>query len=156
MYTTVEDVFENIPQLPASTGEPGRHRRNDRRRRHPARDGERLDEVRVAPVRSCPVHLSPTAPSTPRLPCFARCQPRSHWPCFDSRARRTSDAQHHRNQRTAELEADELERRATRTLVLEEIEDFEHKLGWKMRKNLGASLRSSPCILFSGSTQPGY
>ena len=50
---------------------------------------------------------------------------------------RTSDAQHHRNQRTAELEADELERRATRTLVLEEIEDFEHKLGWKMRKNLG-------------------
>ena len=42
------------------------------------------------------------------------------------------------------MEAEELERRATRTLVLEEIEDFEHKLGWKMRKNLGASLRSPP------------
>lgn len=47
--------------------------------------------------------------------------------------------QHHRNLRTAEMEAEELQRRAARTLVLEEIEDFEHKLGWKMRKNLGES-----------------
>ena len=47
--------------------------------------------------------------------------------------------QHQRNMRTAEIEDDELARRAARTLVLEEIEDFEHKLGWKMRKNLGES-----------------
>jgi len=39
--------------------------------------------------------------------------------------------------RSTMVEGDDLNRRAQRTLVLEEIEDFEHKLGWKMRKNLG-------------------
>jgi len=39
--------------------------------------------------------------------------------------------------RSTMVEGDHLNRRAQRTLVLEEIEDFEHKLGWKMRKNLG-------------------
>ena len=53
---------------------------------------------------------------------------------------RTSDVAHQRNLRTAEIESDDLERRAARTLVLEEIEDFEHKLGWKMRKSLGEPL----------------
>ena len=59
---------------------------------------------------------------------------------------RTSDVAHQRNLRTAEIESDDLERRAARTLVLEEIEDFEHKLGWKMRKNLGEplALRRAP------------
>ena len=50
---------------------------------------------------------------------------------------RPSDVQHHRNLRQAELEYDDLQRRQARTTVLEEIEDFEHKLGWRMRTNLG-------------------
>jgi hypothetical protein len=62
-----------------------------------------------------------------------------------------SDVAHQRNLRTAEIESDDLERRAARTLVLEEIEDFEHKLGWKMRKNLGEPLRARVLLSFAPS-----
>ena len=64
---------------------------------------------------------------------------------------RMSDVAHQRNLRTAEIESDDLERRAARTLVLEEIEDFEHKLGWKMRKNLGEPLRARVLLSFAPS-----
>ena len=39
--------------------------------------------------------------------------------------------------RTAEIGQDDFKRREARALVLEEIEDFEHKLGWRMRSRLG-------------------
>ena len=42
--------------------------------------------------------------------------------------------------RTAEIGQDDFKRREARALVLEEIEDFEHKLGWRMRSRLGENV----------------
>lgn len=42
--------------------------------------------------------------------------------------------------RTAEISQDDFKRREARALILEEIEDFEHKLGWRMRSRLGENV----------------
>jgi len=50
---------------------------------------------------------------------------------------RQSDVTHRKNLRTANFDAEESDRRCHEAEVNEQIQDFEHKLGWKMRSNLG-------------------
>jgi len=50
---------------------------------------------------------------------------------------RPSDIVHRKNLKTANHEAEEMDRRCHEAEVNEQIQDFEHKLGWKMRSNLG-------------------
>eukprot|EP00286_Rhodomonas_abbreviata_P003755 CAMPEP_0181347754 /NCGR_PEP_ID=MMETSP1101-20121128/34046_1 /TAXON_ID=46948 /ORGANISM="Rhodomonas abbreviata, Strain Caron Lab Isolate" /LENGTH=207 /DNA_ID=CAMNT_0023459987 /DNA_START=127 /DNA_END=747 /DNA_ORIENTATION=+ len=58
-------------------------------------------------------------------------------PLTSSGSIRVSDILHDRALHTAMLEKQEQTRRANAAEVREQIEDFEHKMGWKMRKHLG-------------------